>query len=121
MVQTVIASTTEVDFGNANIEVEIAPPTAGELKEYRGNRNTDVVLPAGAYSIFVQHIEPAGGTIQVNGQDYAFNEIYSSEVRFDRADNRQDFVGQVSIVANSKNYALRVEYPSDHPFDPSTL
>ncbi|MEO0627478.1 MAG: hypothetical protein AAFY91_10870 [Bacteroidota bacterium] len=119
MVQTVISSTSNVSLGDVSVSLET--PTQGEIKEFRGDRSTDVVLPSGAYSIFVQHVDPTGGTINVNGQDLEFNEIFTVEARFDRPSNRQDFPPAVTITANGKEYALRVEYPSDSPFDPSTL
>lgn len=119
MIQLINPSVANVNLDNANVQIE--PPQAGTIKPFRGDSTVDVVLPAGAYEIFVQHIDPAGGNINVNGQLLKFNGIASFKERFDRPANRQDYCPEVTIVADGTKYALRVEYPSDHPFDPSTL
>lgn len=121
MVQTVISSTSNVNLGDVSVQIE--SPTEGQIKEFRGDRTANVVLPAGAYYIFVQNVDPdpTSNDIIVNGQTLGFNEIFTIEARFDRPANRQDYPGAVTITANGTEYALRVEYPSDSPFDPSTL
>ncbi|MEM6397783.1 MAG: hypothetical protein AAF741_15650 [Bacteroidota bacterium] len=114
----------QVSLGD--VQLDIDRPDAGVQKTYRGERTDNLVganaLPAGAYYIQVKHIDPLGGQILVNGEPLGnTGASWHAEDRIDRTNNSQDFCEAVEIQADGTAYYLRVSYPSNDPFDPSTL
>lgn len=105
-----------------NIDVNVAPVTAGVQKQFRGDRNTSLTLPAGAYSVYLRHADPTGGQITVNGETLAYGASFSKEAQTDRVNLKQDFVGEV-IISNpdGKTFWLDVSYPSSSSFNPNTI
>ena len=119
MIQLINPSEANLNLDNANVQLE--PASQGVQKSYRGERDDNLELEAGAYYVFVRNTDPSGATLTVNGEEISFNGSWSAEDRFDHPANRQDFVEAISIQANGTNYFLRVSYPSDSPFDPNSL
>lgn len=106
---------------NINNDGTMPLATEGIQKTFMGLRDTNVSLPSGGYYIVVTHNDPSGGAITVNGESLAFGDRYSTEVQYDRTENKQDFAEAVNIESDGVEYALRVSYPSVHPFNPNTL
>ena len=106
-----------------DVTVETTPVTAGTQKTFRGDRNgANLVLPAGAYSIYLRHADATGGTITVNGEPIRFNGSFSKEAQVDQVNNKQDFAPEVTIDnPDGKTYWLDVAYPSSSNFNPSSI
>jgi hypothetical protein len=115
------AAAVSVDLGNVNVQVD--PVTAGVQKTFRGDRNSaNLVLPAGAYSVYLRHADATGGTITVNGEPVRFNGTFSKEVQVDQVNNKQDFVGEVTIDnPDGKTFWLDVAYPSSSSFNTAVI
>jgi hypothetical protein len=115
------AAAVSVDLGNVNVQVD--PVTAGVQKTFRGDRNSaNLVLPAGAYSVYLRHADATGGTITVNGEPVRFNGTFSKEVQVDQVNNKQDFVDEVTISnPDGKTFWLDVAYPSSSSFNPAVI
>jgi hypothetical protein len=115
------AAAVSVDLGNVNVLVD--PVTAGVQKTFRGDRNsTNLVLPAGAYSVYLRHADATGGTITVNGEPIRFNGTFSKEVQVDQVNNKQDFVDEVTISnPDGKTFWLDVAYPSSSSYNPNVI
>lgn len=97
--------------------------TAGVQKQFRGDRNTaNLVLPAGAYSVYLRHADVNGGQIIVNGEAIQYGGTFSKEAQVDQVNKRQDFVGEVTISNPSGlTYWLDVVYPSSSNFNPDLI
>ena len=110
-----------VSLGDVTVETGLV--TAGVQKQFRGDRNSaNLVLPAGAYSIYLRHADATGGTITVNGEPIRFNGSFSKEAQVDQVNNKQDFVPEVIIDnPDGKTYWLDVAYPSSSNFNPSSI
>jgi hypothetical protein len=106
-----------------DVTVEANQVTAGVQKQFRGDRNgANLVLPAGAYSIYLRHADATGGTITVNGEPIRFNGTFSKGAQVDQVNNKQDFVGEVTIDnPDGKTYWLDVAYPSSSSFNPNVI
>jgi hypothetical protein len=106
-----------------DVSIDISPVTAGVQKQFRGDRNgANLVLPAGAYSIYLRHADATGGTITVNGEPIRFNGTFSKGAQVDQVNNKQDFVGEVTIDnPDGKTYWLDVVYPSSSSFNPNVI
>ena len=106
-----------VDLGNVNVQAD--PVTAGVQKQFRGDRNTaNLVLPAGAYSVYLRHADATGGMITVNGEPPIYGGTFSKEAQTDQVNLKQDFVGEV-IIDNpqGKTFWLDVAYPSSSSYN----
>ena len=106
-----------------DVTVETGQVTADVQKQFRGDRNTtNLVLPAGAYSVYLRHADPAGGLITVNGEPIKYGGTFSKEAQIDQVNKKQDFVGEV-IISNpdEKTFWLDVSYPSSSTFNPSVI
>lgn len=110
-----------VDLGNVNIDIE--PVTSGTLKERRWETtNSNILLPAGAYSIHVRHVDPSGRNVNVNGEQISFNQFFSRASREDLVAKKQDFTPEVIIVnPEGKKVAISVSYPSSSNVNPDQL
>lgn len=109
-----------VSLGDVTVEADQV--TAGVQKQFRGDRNTSLVLPAGAYSVYLRHADATGGTITVNDEPIRFNGTFSKEAQFDQVNKKQDFVGEVIIDnPDGKTYWLDVVYPSSSSFNPDVI
>lgn len=105
-----------------NIAVNVAPVTAGVQKQFRGDRNGSLTLPAGAYSVYLRHADPTGGQITVNGEAIAYGGSFAKEAQTDRVNLKQDFVPEVIINnPDGKTFWLDVAYPSSSTFNPNTI
>ena len=111
---------TEVTLGDVTIPANEV--SAGVQKQFRGDRNGDLTLPAGAYSIYLRHADVSGGTIVVNGEPIPYGGTFSKEAQIDRVNMKQDFVGEV-VISNpdGKTFWLDVAYPSSSNFNPETI
>ncbi|MEO0733393.1 MAG: hypothetical protein AAFZ52_11200 [Bacteroidota bacterium] len=112
-----------VNFNAGDVTLETTPPTAGTVKDRRWDTDdTDIVLPAGAYSVHIRHVDPQGGDVAVNGETLQFNDFFSRQVWLDEVNNRQDFTPEVT-VANplGRRLSLSVSYPSSSPVNPDQL
>jgi hypothetical protein len=106
-----------------DVSVDISPVTAGVQKQFRGDRNSaNLILPAGAYSVYLRHADATGGTITVNGEGIGFNGSFNKEAQVDQVNKKQDFVGEVTIDnPDGKTYWLDVVYPSSSSFNPDAI
>lgn len=111
-----------VSVNTGDLNVDLAPAEADVQKDWTGPRNDDLTLPLGAYTVQVTHADPRPGQLlNINGQDLEYGSRYSREAFTNKSTGKQDFVGQITIVSNGTSYLLTIIYPSDNPFDPSTL
>jgi hypothetical protein len=114
------AAAVNVDLGNVNVQVE--PVTAGVQKTFRGDRNGALVLPAGAYSVYLRHADPTGGQITVNGEPIKYGGTFNKEAQLNHTTKEQDFVPEVTIDnPDGKTYWLDVAYPSSSNFNPAVI
>lgn len=116
-----IAPPVTLDVDSLNVSVD--PYTSGTVKERSWETGgANLVLPAGAYSVHVRHIDPTGGIITVNGESFAFNRYFERAVRTDETTKKQDFTPEV-IIQNpeGKKLAISVAYPSASPVNPDLL
>lgn len=115
------AAAVSVDLGNVNVQVD--PITAGVQKTFRGDRNTaNLVLPAGAYSVYLRHADVSGGEITVNGEPIKYGGTFNKEAQLNHTTNEQDFVPEVTIAnPQGKTFWLDVAYPSSSPFNPDVI
>lgn len=97
--------------------------TAGAPKERAWDTtNTNITLPAGAYSVLVKHVDPTGGTITVNGEEKGFNRSYQRSTQQDLVGKKQDFAPEVIILnPEGRKVAISVSYPSSSNVNPSVL
>ncbi|MEM9929931.1 MAG: hypothetical protein AAF840_08945 [Bacteroidota bacterium] len=114
------AAAVNVDLGNVNVQID--PVTAGVQKTFRGDRNGNLVLPAGAYSVYLRHADVSGGVITVNGEPIQYNGTFSKEAQLNRVTNQQDFVPEITIVnPDGKIFWLDAAYPSSSSFNPDAI
>lgn len=115
------AATVSVNLGD--VQVDIAPVTAGTVKERSWKTSQSVLtLPGGAYSVQVRHIDPQGGEFTANGEAFGFNRYYERSVREDQVNNTQDFTPEVDILnPEGRELSITVSYPSSSPVNPSAL
>ena len=115
------AASLTVDLGNVN--VAISQPTSGTKLKFRGDRNTQsLILPAGAYSVYIRNADFGTGEFSVNGEVIAPNGVYSDNAQFDHARNNQDFLDEI-VIDNpaGKKFWLDVSYPSSSNFNPDSI
>jgi hypothetical protein len=107
----------------ASLDINIEPVTSGTLKERRWETtNSNILLPAGAYSIHVRHVDPSGRNVNVNGEQISFNQFFSRASREDLVAKKQDFTPEVIIVnPEGKKVAISVSYPSSSNVNPDQL
>lgn len=116
-------ATAAVNVDLDNVQVNVAQPTAGVVKERRWETTqANLTLPAGAYSVHVRHADPSGGVVTINGDEIRYNRFYEREVRTDDVNNKQDFTPEV-IISNpeGKKIAVSVSYPSSSAVNPQAL
>ena len=116
-------ATTAVNVALDNVQVNVAPPTAGVQKSRRlESRVAAMNVPAGGHYVQVRHLDPTGGEITVNSEPLTYGDSWSAQSRHDPSANNMDFVGAVNIQnPNGKTFALRVDFPSSSNFNPETL
>lgn len=115
------AAAVNVELGDVSVNVQ--PPTAGTVKERTWETNqVNLVLPAGAYSVHVSHVDPAGGQFTANGEPITFNRYYERQTRRDEVNNRQDFTPEVTIAnPDARTIRISVSYPSSSNVNPNLL
>lgn len=97
--------------------------SSGQAKERTWDtRSASITLPEGAYSIQVRHVDPTGGSIDVNGEERLFNRLYERSSREDLVNKTQDFTPEVIILnPEEKKIAISVSYPSSSNVNPNSL
>ena len=111
----------QVNLGDVSIQPDAY--TSGTVKERSWETDrANLTLPAGAYSVHVRHIDPTGGVLTINGENFGFNRLFEREYRTDETTKKQDFTPEV-IIQNlaRKKMAISVSYPSASPVNVDQL
>lgn len=111
-----------LDVGELNVSID--PVTAGTVKERYWEVTDEVVLPAGAYSIHIRHIDfnANGQVATINGQAIGYNRTYERSVRENLVTKKQDFTPEVTIQnPDGVKLAISVSYPSSSTVNPDLL
>ena len=95
--------------------------TEGISKQWSGQRNDSLTIPAGAYQIEIQNVDPSK-SLSVDGNPIAYGEQVPRNVFFDRVNNVQDLAGAV-VIDNPTGavYWIRVAYPSSSTVDVAAI
>lgn len=115
------AAAVNVDLGNVSVNIE--QPTEGTKKARRWETaDPQIDLPAGAYAVHIRHIDVNGGEYSVNTEPQTYGDIWEDEYRYNRTDNIEDYVPAITILnPQGVRMAIKVSYPSNHPFNPDAL
>ena len=108
------------ESSNGSITVNTEPYNSGIQKVLSEKRNTDTIIPAGAFYIRVEPIF-AGEFITVNGKEYDLGQVYEARMEEDKVNNNQDFLPETTIISNGNEFHFTVAYPSANPIDLSII